>query len=328
MIQVDGKKMSKTKGNFVTWRAALDKYGPDAFRLALALAADGMDDANWRSRSAEDAKMRIESIVPFARKSVQESKERDANRLDSWLLSTVHRRVSSMNEALDQMKMRKAASIAFLEIWNDIRWYMRRSSEPRRQTLQDVFTAWVRLMAPFTPFAAEELNKELGGKGLVSQADWPSLDDFPIDESAELSEQVVNHVMEDARNVLKVVKGQRKTLNIYVASADATQYFVDLCRAKKTGTGNVGQIAKKFSSLKIPPERVFRLQYEAGEEFVDRFLNQPKFSEFETLRDASPFISSELGIEVSVQRNGEPGFKDPGGKAGGALPLKPAFYIE
>jgi leucyl-tRNA synthetase len=327
MIQIEGEKMSKTKGNFVTWRAALDRYGADAFRLALALTADGMDDADWRGKNAEDAKARIESIMPFIRKSLKESKRRERTVLDAWLLSTVHRRIASMNQAFDEMKMRRAASIAFLEVWNDLRWYIRRSEEPRRQTLEDVFNSWVRLMAPFTPFAAEELNRELGGKGLIGQADWPSQDDYPVDEEAELSEQVVNRVLEDARNVLSIVKGQKTKLNIYVASDAAADYFSELSKAKRSG-GNVGSVVKKFSALKILPDRVFRLQFEAGEELVKKVLDHPKFDEFSALEGAARFMSSELGIEVSVQKAGEPGTKDPAKRAKDALPLKPAFYIE
>jgi len=327
MIQIEGKKMSKTKGNYVTWKTALDTYGPDATRLALALIADGMDDASWRGRNAEEAKVRIESMIPFVRKSLRESKSRKGNALDSWLLSTIHRRIASTNEAMDEMKMRRAASLAFLEIWNDLRWYMRRSEEPRRQTLEDVFAAWVRLMAPFTPFVAEDLNRELGGKGLVSQADWPELSDFPVDEEAELAEQAVNRVLEDARSVLKVVKGQKKKLNVYVASDEVSHYFAELSAAKSSG-GAAGSIVKKYSALKVPPDRVFRLQYEIGEELLRRYLSHPKFNEFETLRASSHFIASELGIEVSVQKAGEPETRDPENRSRGSLPLKPAFYIE
>ncbi len=327
MIQIEGKKMSKTKGNYVTWKAALDTYGADATRLALALIADGMDDASWRGRNAEEAKARVESVLPFVRKSLRESKRRSANSLDSWLLSTVHRRIVAMNEALDEMKMRRAASLAFLEIWNDLRWYIRRSEEPRRQTLEGVFSAWVRLIAPFTPFVAEDLNKELGGKGLVSQADWPELADFPIDEEAELSEQVVNRVMEDARSVLKVVKGRRKKLNIYVASDNASRYFAELASAK-TEKGAVGGVVKKYAALRIQPDKVFRLQYEIGEDLLKRLLSHPKFDEFDALESSSKFISSELGLEVSIQKAGEPGLVDPEKRSGASLPLKPAFYIE
>jgi leucyl-tRNA synthetase len=112
---------------------------------------------------------------------------------------------------------------------------------------------------------AEDLNHELGGKGLASQADWPSLKDLPLDEEAELAEAVLGKVISDARNVLKVVKGRHSKLNVYVSSDVARNYFYELASAKQKKE-NVGQVVKKFASLKIQPDRVFRLTFELGEE--------------------------------------------------------------
>ena len=327
MITIEGKKMSKTMGNFVTWRGALEKYGADGFRLALALTADGMDDADWRDRSAQDAKLKVESVIPFVKKSLKGAVSRGKGELDSWLLSSVHRRILTATEAMEELKVRRAAATIFLDLWNDIRYYLRRGEKPRKQTLDDVFGAWVRMISPFTPFMAEDLNHELGGKGLVCQADWPSVRDFPLDERAELAEAVMNKVVEDARNVLRVVKGPRTKLNVYVCSDSAKSYFFDLAAAKK-GNGNVGQVVKKFASLKIPPDRVFRLVYELGDEMLAKLLSHRELDECKTLTEASEFISSELGIKVVVQMAGAKDLRDPAGRAKAALPTKPGFFIE
>ncbi len=327
MIQIEGRKMSKTKGNWVTWRAALEKYGADGFRLALALTADGMDDAEWRDRSAEDAKMKAESVIPFVKKSLKSAVKREEEMMDSWLVSSVHRRIATATEAMEEMKIRRAAAATFLDIWNDIRYYVRRTKHPRQKTLVDVFSAWVRMMAPFTPFMAEDLNHELGGKGLASQADWPSLKDFPLDEEAELGETIVAKVMEDARNVLKVVKGPRSKLSVYVCSDSARSYFLELAVAKQKKE-NVGQVVKKFSTLKIQPDRVFKLTFELGEEMLGKYLSHRSFNEYEALSEASEFMSKELGVKVNVSKAGGKGIHDPANKAKDALPMKPAFFLE
>jgi leucyl-tRNA synthetase len=327
MIQFEGKKMSKTKGNFVTWRGALQKHGADGFRLALALTADGMDDADWRERAAEDAKSKAESLIPFVKKSLKRAVRREPEPLDAWLVSTVHRRIVAVTEAMEVMKIRKASATAFLDMWNDIRYYLRRTKRPRRQTLASVFEAWARMIAPFTPFAAEDLNHELGGRGLISQADWPSPKDFPVDEQAELAEVVVTKVIEDARNVLKVVKGSRSRLNVYTPSEEARAYFYELASAKAKGE-NVGQIVKKYAPLKIPPDRVFKIGFEVGEEMMSKLLSHRGFDEYRALSEASDFMSRELGIEVVVQAAGAKGIRDPGNRAKGAIPTKPALYLE
>jgi len=327
MILVGGKKMSKTKGNFVTWRTALEKYGADAVRLAEALTADGMDDADWRDRAALDAKGRVESIIPFVKKTLKMAKTRQKNELDSWFASSIRRRIESATEAMEAMKIRRASAIIFLDMGNDLRYYIHRTKSPRKETLVDFFSAWVRMMSPFTPFLAEDLNHELGGRGLVCQADWPSVRDFPLDEEAELAEAVMNKVMDDARNVLKVVKGPRSKLNIYVCSDAARSYFYELATARKKNE-NVGQVVKKFSSLRIQPDRVFKLTYEIGDEMLTKLLSHKGFDEFKTLLGATEFMSDELGVKVVVQKAGAGDIHDPANKAKDALPTKPAFFLE
>ncbi len=327
MIQIEGKKMSKTKGNFVTWRTALEKYGADGFRLALALTADGMDDADWRDRSAEDAKGKVESLIPFVKKSLRSAAIRKEGELDSWLVSSVHRRIVAATEAMEQMKIRRASATIFLDFWNDVRYYIHRTDKPRKQTLTDVFGAWVRMMSPFTPFMAEDLNHELGGRGLVAQADWPSPKDFPLDEEAELAEDTINRVIEDARNILKVVKGPKSKLNVYVASETAKSYFFELAVAKQKKE-NIGSIMKKYGSLRIQPDRVFRLTFELGEDALAKVLSHKGFDEFEALSGAAEFMSKELGIRVFVQKAGAKDLRDPANKAKDALPTKPGFFLE
>jgi leucyl-tRNA synthetase len=327
MIQIEGKKMSKTKGNFVTWKAALDKYGADAFRLALALTADGMDDADWRDHGAEDAKAKVESLVPFVRKSLRSSVRREKDALDSWLFSSMNRRIGTVTRSLDEMRIRRASASAFLDTMNDIRWYLHRSDKPSREVLSDVFEAWAKITSPFTPFVAEELHHELGGKGLISQADWPSPKDFPIDEEAELGEVAIGRVIEDARNVLKVVKGPRSVLNVYVASDASLSYFSELISARRKGE-NVGAIVKKFAALRSPPDRVFKLAYELGDDLTTKFVSQRGFDEHAVLAGAEKFLSRELGVNVRVQKAEKEGTHDPAGRAKDALPMKPALYLE
>ena len=327
MILIEGKKMHKTKGNFVTWQSALEKYGADAFRLALALTADGMDDADWRERAAMDAKERVDSVIPFVKKTMKSAVSRERDELDSWLLSAVHRRIETATVAMEELRVRRASATIFLDFWNDVRYYLRRTGRPRKETLEEVFAAWVRMMSPFTPFMAEDLNHELRGKGLVCQADWPSPKDFPLDEQAELAEEVLSSAIEDARKVLTVVKGPKTKLNVYVCSDHAKSYFFELLAAKRKNE-NVGQVVKKYVSLKIQPDRVFRLGFEIGEEMLTKLLSHRGFDEFEVLSGASKYVGDELGIPVIVQKAGAKDVHDPANKAKDALPTKPGFYLE
>lgn len=58
-VLVNGKKMSKSEGNFLTIRNCIEKYGVDATRLALADAGDSLDDANFDEQVANAAILRL-----------------------------------------------------------------------------------------------------------------------------------------------------------------------------------------------------------------------------------------------------------------------------
>lgn len=58
-ILVNGKKMSKSEGNFLTIRDCLNKYGVDATRVALADAGDSLEDANFDELVANSAILRL-----------------------------------------------------------------------------------------------------------------------------------------------------------------------------------------------------------------------------------------------------------------------------
>jgi leucyl-tRNA synthetase len=328
MIQIEGQKMSKSRNVFITWRHALESYGADGLRATLALAADGMDDADWKAKNAEDISAKVDSLFSFIQKGLADATERERDLSDRWLFSVVHGRIDLVTRSLEEMKIRKAISVALLDVWNDIRWYLRRTEEPRYATLKTVFETWIRLVAPFIPFAAEEINKQLGNKGLIATADWPSTVDFPHDEAAEVSELLVAKVIEDARNLLRIIKEQKKRLTIYVASDLATDFFLELVKSDKKGAAR-GDVIRKFGSSGIKPENVIKLQHELGEDLVSRLVGLgDDFDEFAVLNEAATFFSKELGIEVRVFKAGEKRTEDPGGRAKGALPFKPSFYLE
>lgn len=304
MIQLEGKQMSKSKLIFVTWRDALEKYGADAMRATLALAASGMDDANWQAKNAEDMKQKIESLFPFIERNLAESETRAPDRLDRWLISVMNTRIAEVTASLEEMKVRRALAVALLDTWNDVRWYLRRSVKPRRQTLRAVFEAWIRLLSPFIPFASEELNRAMGNRGLISIAAWPSPSDFAVDNSAEVSELLVTRVIEDARNLLKIVKESKSKLNIYTASDQASQFFMEMAKTRSERDKR-GEVIKKFSKQGTRPERIIKLQHDLGDDLVANIFKHAEHRRIQRSRGSVPVPFQGAG-SAGERRKGWP----------------------
>jgi len=62
-LMLNGDKMSKSTGNSLTLKEAIDKFGADATRLALADAGDGLEDANFEEKSANANILRIHTLL-------------------------------------------------------------------------------------------------------------------------------------------------------------------------------------------------------------------------------------------------------------------------
>ena len=77
MLMVEGKQMHKSKGNFITMKGAVEKYGADATRCALLLGAEGMDDPDWRAENVSDLKGKFEALCGFAGAVIASAKKEE-----------------------------------------------------------------------------------------------------------------------------------------------------------------------------------------------------------------------------------------------------------
>jgi leucyl-tRNA synthetase len=72
-LMLNGEKMSKSKGNFLTLRQAVDKFGADATRLSLADAGDGLEDANFDEKTANANILRVHTLLGWCEVSFEAS---------------------------------------------------------------------------------------------------------------------------------------------------------------------------------------------------------------------------------------------------------------
>lgn len=64
-LMVNGQKMSKSKGNSMTLRQCVEKFGADAARLCLADAGDGIEDANFDEKTANANILRVHTLTSW-----------------------------------------------------------------------------------------------------------------------------------------------------------------------------------------------------------------------------------------------------------------------
>lgn len=71
-LLLNGEKMSKSTGNFLTLKDSVDKYGADATRIAFADAGDGIEDANFDETVANSNILRLHALKDFLEEAIKD----------------------------------------------------------------------------------------------------------------------------------------------------------------------------------------------------------------------------------------------------------------
>ncbi|MBS7639148.1 MAG: leucine--tRNA ligase [Candidatus Bathyarchaeia archaeon] len=339
VLTIEGQKMSKSKGNFLTLRDVVDRFGADVVRLTLALAAEDMDDPDWREENARSIDARLKSLYAFISQITSLSgKEMAIKSIDKWLISVLQGRIRAVTEAIENLKTRTAAEIALYEVWNDVRWYLRRSENPNPETLRKVADVWVRLLAPFAPFLCEELWSMLGNKGFVSLAEWPKPDESKINIKAEEAEILIRSLIDDTMNILRVARITPKRIYYYVAAGWKWRAYIKLLEmsiSRKLDMREAMRILMEDEVLRgvarsLAPfvSRLIEELNTLPEERKRRLLEAGIIDELAELEEARKFLEREFNAEITVYSEDDARKYDPRGKAQQAKPYKPAIYIE
>jgi len=338
MLTIEGQKMSKSKGNFRTLRETVSRYGADVTRLTLVLGAEDMEDPDWREENAKSTAAKLKSLLKFVSQIIGLKGASETGSVDRWLLSALQTRVVTISNAIKTLKTRTAAEIAFFEIWNDVRWYLRRTSSPNPKVLREAASIWVRLLTPFTPYLSEELWHKLGNNGLVSTAEWPCYDSSKADVAAEEAEDLIKSLLEDTTNITKATKTKPKRICYYVAADWKWMVYLKVLEgslAKKVEMQDVmknlvadPELRKKAKDAAAYAAKAIGEINVAPKDQKNRRLRTGRLDEKALLTEARCFLEKEFNANVSVYHEEEPQRHDPKARADLAKPYRPAIYVE
>lgn len=337
---LEGNKMSSSKGNIILLKDAIEDYSADVVRLFLMASAEPWQDFDWREKEVLGTKRRLEWFKEFADK-VEEIKgspldlsnieEVELTRtIDKWMIGQLNQNIKEATEALEGFQTRKALQNALFLLRKDIDHYLYRvkhlldKQDPAViYVLSTVLENWIRLLAPFTPHTSEEIWSEYGGKGFVSEAQWPTYDDDLVNPQIERSEQLVQNTLKDINQIQNMVKGDVEKIHIYIAP-DWKWELYEI--ADEVGKPDIGRIMGMAIGANIHDDKkeIAAVAKKIGREITKtRYIG--KIDEKRILEDAIDYISEESGKEIIVHDDDS---YDPENKARNAMPYKPAIFME
>ena len=231
VLAEDGKKMSKRLKNYPDPTKMLDLYGADAIRLYMIYSPVVRAENLKFSENGVKQVLR-DLLIPwwnaysffvtyanvdgFSDSEVQMSELRSDNVLDRWIVSSLETLVNDVTEAMDNYDLQRSVRpfVAFVEDLTN--WYIRRSR--RRfwksqndgdklnayRTLRYVLVQLCKVAAPFTPFIAEEIYRNLKGAGdpeSVHLCDFPTANAGARDLALERDMSAVQTIVKLGRQL-------------------------------------------------------------------------------------------------------------------------------
>jgi isoleucyl-tRNA synthetase len=209
LVDAAGQKMSKSRGNVMNPWDILDTRGADALRWNFTSTSSPWTVKRLSAEHVDESTRRAlvtlwETYRFFTTYANLDRWEPDATGpapapaalLDRWVRSRLHSTVVTVTEALESFDALRGAQ-AIESLVDDVsNWYVRRSRQrfwnsddaSAHATLHEVLATVARLLAPYTPFLADELHRNLAGSALaesVHLSDWPTPDTAAIDPALE-----------------------------------------------------------------------------------------------------------------------------------------------
>ncbi len=188
LLDEKGQKMSKSKGNVVDPWEAMARYGADTLRFWMYSVNQPGDSKNFDEKTVKEAQkviLWLENSTKFyelfADEEVNEGKKEI---IDEWMSNRVLETIAIVTKTMDEYNLYEATRAIAALIEDLSQWYVRSIRDRVREgdtaalmTLRETLKTCALLIAPFSPFIAEEVfqkTKDISDPESVHLADWPT----------------------------------------------------------------------------------------------------------------------------------------------------------
>jgi len=297
------QKMSKTKGNTIDPLVVTEKYGTDAVRMALLMAAapgtdialseDRMESARafankiWNAARLIFMNMERSGVGPWVPQDLQAYRAEGPNGVvpveDRWIFSRLSEVAERVNRAIDQYRYHEVSQELWHFFWHEFcDWYLEfkklRLAEGSGLTadwrnLLAAFEAALRLLHPVMPFLTEQLWQGLAEGATdrpksIALARYPARNAEWLDGPADLEIRTLQDIITAARTLRAEMKlDPKEQLDGVLYSQSAA---LDVARAHETEIQKMASVKLELRSEPAPQAAAIRSTHE-----FDLVLNVP-----------------------------------------------------
>jgi isoleucyl-tRNA synthetase len=311
ILDKDGQKMSKSKGNTVNSMEMMEKYGADTLRWFFVTSSQPWISKRFDEEAIQDIQRKflgtlVNTYAFFALyanvdKFDPEQKQVEFNdrpEIDRWVLSLLYKKIEEIDTSLDSYDITSATRNMNNFLINDVsNWYVRRNrrrfwkSEMNNdklsayQTLYEVLASLIKMASPVMPFLTEELYQSLKRS---SDPESIHMTSFPEIGQKEKSKR--NELLEDrmalAQNIVEMARALRSENQLKIRQP---------LQAIKVYTENDFQKNAILDFKQVILEELNVKELDIVEDFSDIAVRKTK-ANFKTL---GPKFGKEVGLVVN-----------------------------
>ncbi len=230
LLAADGEKLSKRKKNYPDPKLLFEEKGVDTTRMFLYTSnAAVAEDVRFSEQHVDELVKKFSLtlwntysfFVTYANiDNFQASSGpfKPKHKLDQWILSLLNTLIKEVTVNMEEYNLTKATRpmLEFVDLLSN--WYVRRSRRrfwksendddklEAYQTLHTVLVQFSTILAPFMPFLADEIYRNLTDEESVHLTDWPEADESLI--SGALNEEVL--IARRIVNLGHAIRGKKK----------------------------------------------------------------------------------------------------------------------
>jgi len=188
VVNLDGKRMSKSRGNLVNPSEVYNKYGADTLRLYILFMGPADSPVDWNDSGVEGANKFLSRVWRLVLNNIDflNSNNRGSNSIDFSRLTGLERDIcrklhQTIEKVTDDILIRfnfNTAISAIMELVNMMCRYQEEVKDPDKDPalVKELNDKLLILLSPIAPFITEELWEVAGNSESIHRTEWPDYD--------------------------------------------------------------------------------------------------------------------------------------------------------
>ncbi len=219
VLDANGKKMSKSKGNVVNPDEMVERFGADSVRTYMLFAAPLEDEVIWNEDNIVGVYRFLEKVWRLKSKIKNQKSKCDGKcKIDNLL----HKTIKKIRDDIADLRYNTAVSSMMILV-NEV--------EKQDEIIQEDYEIILKLLSPFAPHITQELWEQIGNTDLIQNKEWPKYDESLAKDS---SHKIVIQVNGKVRDEIEIEDGETEDeIKQKALARDVVQKWLDGKEPKK-----------------------------------------------------------------------------------------------